>query len=145
MADSDLYPEPKAVAEFSGTANGTGEDPSKIQRIGRQTKGLVEDVRSWVDLKMQLTQLEVEARVEEKINVAAIGAAVAAVGGLALVFLLVAASLGFGVWLGHPAWGFLLTGGVLLLMSVVLRLVRPHLVKLRKEQSGQSQKVIEDG
>lgn len=93
---------------------------NKVERIGRQTKGLFEDFTQWVELRLRLFQLDVQEKVRTKANEAAIKVApfiVAALGGL---FALVTAALFIGWWLGHPAWGFLIVTGLLFLVTGIL-------------------------
>ena len=108
---------------------------TRIQRIGQQTRGLVDDVKAWVELRMELTQIQVEDRVEERINEATSGVAVGLLGALGILFLLLAASIALGEWLGYPALGFLIVGGVILLITIALHVLRPRFVQLGKERS----------
>ena len=86
---------------------------NKVERIAQESKGLFDDVRDWIDLKIKLTELEfrekIKARQDDIVTLAVVGF----LGVMALVFLLVAAALGLGAWLGHPAWGFLIVTGIL--------------------------------
>jgi pheromone shutdown protein TraB len=106
------------------------EPHSKVQRLSSQTKGLVEDLRTWVDLKMQFTQLDLEDRVDKKVNEAAKGAIVGAVALLTLVFVLVTAALGLGELLDSYFFGFLSVTGALLLILTIVALVKPKMVKV---------------
>ncbi len=108
---------------------------TRIQRIGQQTRGLIDDVKAWVELRMELTQIQVEDRVEERINEATSGVAVGLLGAVGLLFLLLAASIALGEWLGHLALGFLIVGGVILLITILLHLLRPKFVQIGKERS----------
>ncbi|QXD16092.1 phage holin family protein [Rhodocaloribacter litoris] len=110
-------------------------DATRLERIALHTRGLVEDVKEWVDLKIQLVQVQIEERIEERLNRAALGVVLGVVVLLALVFALTAAALGLGAWLGHSAWGFLVVAGVLLVVAGLLRAVRPRLVKVREAGS----------
>lgn len=93
----------------------------KIERITDQSKGLVDDITSWVELKLKLTQLEVQQKVEGKINEVVVKVIPLVFLALAGLFLLVTAALGLGWWLGHPFWGFLIVTVVLGLVGVVLQ------------------------
>ena len=112
-------------------AGGTDDEAGKVQRITQQTRNLVDDVKSWVELKMTLTQMEIEEKVDEKVNEAVTGAVVAALFFLAALLGLTAAALGIGEWLGHPAWGFLIVMGVLLIIGVILRASKPKVMHVR--------------
>ncbi|NND70046.1 MAG: hypothetical protein HKN43_00545 [Rhodothermales bacterium] len=109
----------------------TAEPDSKVRRISTQTKGLVEDMRTWVDLKMQYTQLDLEDRVDTKVNEAAKGAIVAAVGLITLVFVLLTIGLGLGVLFDSVFLGFLGVTGVLVVALIVAAIVNPKLVNIK--------------
>ncbi len=111
------------------------ENAGKIERLARETRGLIDDMKDWVDLKMQLVQLEMEERVEQKLNQALLGVILAVVAFLALVFGLTALALGLGGWLGHDAWGFLIVTVLLVLVALALRMMNPRLVKMHEEDT----------
>lgn len=121
--------------EPAGESKNRLSGETRIQRIGQQTRGLVDDVKAWVELRMELTQIQVEDRVEERINEATSGVAVGLLGALGILFLLLAASMALGEWLGHLALGFLIVGGVIMLVTVVLHLMRPRFVQIGKQRS----------
>lgn len=106
----------------------------KIKRISYQSKGLVDDVKSWVDLRMTLTQMDIEEKVDARLNRAIVGGVVGALAFLSLTFGLVAASLGLGAWLGHDAWGFLAVTGLLLVVTAILLLLKPRVIDLRNSK-----------
>lgn len=99
-----------------------------MERIANHTKALVEDMTTWVELKMKLTQLEVEQKIDEQANKIALTVAVGVLGGLGAFFALVTLALGLGAWLGHPGWGFLIVTILLLGLAGLLYASRPHLV-----------------
>ena len=90
-------------------AGGAGD----IDRIATLSQEMVRDISAWLELRTALLEAEVEQRIKarQKVFVAYGGAAFA--GGAAFVLLLIAASLGLGVLLGHAALGFLTVGAVL--------------------------------
>lgn len=100
--------------------------------MAEQARGLVDDIKSWLELRVELTQLEVEDRVEEKVNAAAITAGLAALAGLTVLFLLVAAAIALGDVLGNAALGYLAVAGFLLVVTVVAYLVRPKIINIGK-------------
>lgn len=102
----------------------------KAQRLARHTQGLIDDLKTWVDLRIELAQMELEDRVEAKVNEIALGVALGGIVLLAVVFGLVTLALGLGAWLGHPAWGFLIVTALLGLLAVVLRAARPEFVQV---------------
>ncbi len=101
----------------------------KIERMSLQARGLVDDVREWVDLKVKLVQVEIEDKIDEKVNQAVVAAALVFVIGLALVFALTALSLGLGTILGHDAWGFLSVAGLLALIAGGIQIMKPRMLK----------------
>ena len=111
------------------------DSPGKIQRLSRETRGLVDDVKSWVELRMTLTQMDVEDRIDARINRAITGATVAAIGLLGVAFALVAAALALGSWLGHTGWGFLVVAGVLLLITGLLAAAKPRFFSVSSNNS----------
>jgi hypothetical protein len=124
-----IIDEPMQVQQDNETTD------SRLQRIGTQTKGLIDDLKSWVELRMELTQIDVEERVEDKVSEAMAGAALVALGALTALFLLIAAAFGLGELLGHPGYGFLVVGGVLLVVTLIIRQVRPRLVRINRNRS----------
>lgn len=111
------------------------EQGSRLRRITEQTRGLFDDVKSWVELRMELMQIEVEDRIEERVNEATVGATIAGLAGAAILFLLVAAAIALGEAFGHMAYGFLAVGGTLVVVTLVMRLVKPRFVRFRKDRS----------
>lgn len=103
---------------------------NKVERVAQHMQHLVDDLKTWVDLRIELAQLELEERVEAKANQLALGIVIAGVLLLGVVFALVTVALGLGAWLGHPAWGFLIVTGLLFGGAAVLRAARPELVRL---------------
>ena len=101
------------------------EMPSQhLQRLRRQMQELVEDLRAWVELRLTLTQLEIEERIEARIRQLLLRLLVGVLAGLAVVFALVAAALGLGSWLGHPGWGFLVVALGLAAVAAVIHFAR---------------------
>lgn len=113
-----------------------GRRPSPEARAVGQVlahgRELGQDLVDWIDLKIEAEKLLFLEALNEKANQAA---NYAMVGGLAAVgacLLLVAAALGLGAWLGHPAWGFLALGLAFLLVGLGLYLVQPLWKDLRR-------------
>lgn len=95
-----------------------------VQRLRQQLGMLVEDLRAWVELRLKLTQLEIEERIEARMRQLLMRALVGVLAGLAVVFGLVAVALGLGSWLGHPAWGFLGVALFLVGLAAILHALR---------------------
>lgn len=118
-----------------GTVKTAPDRGNKVERITGHSKQLVEDVKSWVELKIKFTKLEILEQLEEKkdefvesLEPLKKDAIVGGIAGLffvvALVFLFTAGALFLGTWLGHPGWGFLVMTGVLLVVAALLFYVR---------------------
>jgi hypothetical protein len=89
---------------------------------------LVDDLREWIDLRIDLAILELEERVDDLRNEVALGLMLAFFGFMASLFILTTVALGLGWALGHPFWGFLIVTGLLVLLVAVLGRTRPDLV-----------------
>lgn len=100
----------------------------KLSRIAGHTQGLVEDLREWIDLRIDLAILEVEEKVDKLRNDVALGLTLAFFGFFAALFVFTTIALGMGWLLGHPFWGFLIVSTVLVIIVVVLVEARPDLV-----------------
>ena len=111
-----------------------------LGRITEQTRGLVDDLTAWVELRLELAQLEIEERVEKKANDLALKIILGVLAGLAGFFALVTGALALGAWLGHPAWGFLIVTGLLVLTAVVVRAAHPHLIQIGGQGTSDKQK-----
>lgn len=111
-----------------GRAPSDAREGGKLRRIAGHTQGLVEDLREWIDLRLDLAILELEERVDALRNEVALSVTLAFFGFFSALFVLVTIALGLGWLLGHPFWGFLIVSGVLVLISVVLSQVRPDLL-----------------
>ena len=106
-------------------SNGNG----RFDRISDQTKGLVEDVKEWVDLRVKLVQLDIEERVETIANEAISTLLVIAVAAGSLLFLLIAAAFAMGALFGSNALGFLAVGVVLAIVSWSIARFKPKFVR----------------
>ncbi|NNF56662.1 MAG: phage holin family protein [Rhodothermaceae bacterium] len=91
------------------------EHRGKVARISDELAGLSEDLRAWVELRIELVRTEVTEQVDYKVNQAKQGAAAGVLAVLGIFFLLVTLALGLGWWLGQPFWGFLIVTLLLLL------------------------------
>ena len=92
-----------------------------LDKISSQTKGLFEDLTSWMELKIQFVILDYQEQLTKKAKGAAFEVASLAVLGVSVLFGLVALALGLGVLLGHAAWGFLIVMVLLVLVALVIR------------------------
>jgi hypothetical protein len=92
----------------------------KLGRITDDLAGLSEDLRVWVELRIELVRTEIMEQVEFRIAQVKQGAAAGLAATLGALFLLVTLALGLGWWLGHPFWGFLIVTLLLLGAALVL-------------------------
>lgn len=113
----------------------TGDGPpadrpqgGKLGRIAGHTHGLVEDLREWIDLRVDLAILEVEEKVDALRNEVALGLTMAFFGFFAALFVFTTVALGLGWLLGHPFWGFLIVSVLLLAVVATLARARPDLL-----------------
>ena len=114
----------------SGSDSGSSSPPTPDGRLGRiagHTRGLVDDLREWIDLRLDLAILELEERVDELRNEVALGITLAFFGFFAALFVFVTVALGLGWVLGHPFWGFLIVSVALVLFVSLLARTRPAL------------------
>lgn len=102
----------------------------KMQRIAEQTQGLVDDLKEWVDLRIELVRIDVEERIEAQANQIALGVILGGLGLLAVLFGLTALGFGLGALLGHPGWGFLAVTVLLIVLAVIIRAAQPELVDI---------------
>jgi hypothetical protein len=100
----------------------------KLGRIAGHTRGLVEDLREWMDLRIDLAILEVEEKVDDLRNELALGLTLAFFGFFSALFVFTTTALGLGWLLGHPFWGFLIVTVVLVSVVAALATARPDLV-----------------
>ncbi len=122
------------------TTNGRGEHSlpphgNKVQRMSGHARGIVGDVQAWIDLKFKLTQLQIERKIERRLNRLAVSVIVALFSAMAGFFALVTAALGLGAWLGHPAWGFLIVTVLLFLIAGIVQASRPRLVRMAHKRA----------
>ncbi len=107
----------------------------KMGRITQQTRGLVDDLTRWIELRIELAQKEMEERIEAKANQIALKVVLGVLGALAGLFALFTLAFALGAWLGHPAWGFLIVTFLLVLLAVVVRAAHPEFIQLGGPQA----------
>lgn len=118
-------------------------DGGRMDRIADQTRGLVDDIKEWIDLKVQLVQIELEERFETLANQILATLVVIVLAFITLLFALIAGSLAIGNWLGDPLWGFLVVTGVLAVITAVVHISKPRFVRAPwvKEPDTESKKL----
>lgn len=127
--------DPTNGEEGSGREPSDGSGPpapssrgGKLGRIAGHTRGLVDDLREWIDLRLDLAILEIEEQVDDLRNELALGLTLAILGFFAALFVLTTIALGLGWLLGHPFWGFLIVAGALSAVAAALAQSRPDLL-----------------
>ena len=118
----------------SAVSSGGGRPPEAlaVDQVLAHGRELGQDLLDWVDLKIQAERLKLVEELNTRLNLAADLALAGALAALGTFFLLVAAALGLGAWLGHPAWGFLGVGLVFVVVGAAFYLFKPTLKDLRR-------------
>ena len=111
---------------------GLRDQTDKLNRVADHTRGLVEDLTSWLDLKLEYTMLNIRDQFIRSSMPLAHNLIAGIIASIALLFGLIAAALGLGEWLSHPAWGFLLVAGVLALAAWIVHEVGKRRTKSDK-------------
>lgn len=104
----------RALADLSRPVLALPPHGGKLERIEQHTKGLVDDAKEWVELRVKLAQAEVETFVQKKVQTLVMRMVPLIAGAIGGLFLLVTIALFLGWWLGHAAWGFLIVTVLLL-------------------------------
>ena len=98
----------------------------RLSAIADETRNLAADIKEWVDLRVQLAQMEIEERID-KITNQIIGLVVVVVVALfAVLFLLMALAIWIGGMLESEALGYVVVGGGQLLITALIRLLEPN-------------------
>ena len=101
------------------STNGRG---SSEQSLGELVSGMTSNVSALVRLEVELAKSELQAQLKQGAAGGGMAAFAAALSVLAVILLSVAAAFGIATWL--PVWaGFLIVGGVYLIIAVILLLV----------------------
>ena len=99
----------------------------RLKRLQSESTELVQDVKDWVELRIDLVRAEVQESIAAQIDgrkASVLALAIPGViGAIGAFFLLVTLALFLGWWLGHAAWGFLIVTALLLLVAGVARAV----------------------
>ncbi len=126
METTDTHTEsPESAPEKDAGGNSSG----RLGRIAAESKGLVEDVKEWVELRVQLLQMEIEERIESVANQVISVIAVAVLALFTALFLLLGVAQFLGEWLGRDAWGYVIVGVVLALVTVFIHSSKPRFIK----------------
>lgn len=120
LPEADRAPDQKALPPGGGP----------LERLGTNSRDLVQEVRSWVDLRLQLFRSELLDAAETRLNEIALQVGLLIIAALGGFFALVTLALFLGWLLGHPAWGFLVVTVLLFTAAAVLNALHPQFVKL---------------
>jgi hypothetical protein len=126
--------EPETETRTTDTRTSEAE-PGRLERLVSEVKGLADDVRTWIDLKIKLLEIEIEDRVRDVVNRVAATAVFVALAFLALVFVLVTAALGLGQWWDNMLLGFLAVSLTLIVLATLVHVLRPGIVRRRTGRS----------
>ena len=125
---TDTHAAPQGAAEGGDARRRTSGD-GPMGRLANESRALFDDLREWVDLRVQLVQVEVEERVERAANEVISLMIVAVMALFAFSFLLHGVAVWIGTALGGTHWGYLIVAAFLTLLTFVLRTARPNHIK----------------
>ncbi len=111
----------KQKSRQNSFANAPKEEAAKLERIVGHTTGLVDDLKSWFELKIEFVLLEFKEDLKSTGKQFAYQAGFIGVMIVAGLFGLIALGFGLGAWLGHPAWGFLAVTGLLMVVAFIIK------------------------
>lgn len=129
--------EEHAAPEFSPENNQDPEKSAKnpVRRLAGESRALFDDLREWVDLKVQLVQVDIEERIEKAANEIIALVMVVVLGLFAAAFLLHGLAIWLGSVLGGAQWGYLIVAGVLGFTTLILKSAKVDFMSRRKEES----------
>lgn len=110
------------------TRTASPESGGRLDRITDQTKGLVDDIKEWIDLRVRLVQLDLEERLETIANQTILTLVVIGIGAISIFFALIAAALGLGALFSNSALGFLAVSLILACTMWLVNRWRPRFV-----------------
>lgn len=116
----------ESLPDRSGSSSSTPSKQrrgGKLQRMTSETRGIVEDLREWTDLKIDLAVREINDSVDDAASQLGLGIVLAVFAFFTGLFGLTTAAIGIGWALGHSFWGFLIVFVVLLAISAVVAIV----------------------
>ena len=130
-----------------------GRSRASLSHLAGETRALWEDMREWVDLRVELVQVDIEERIQKAANEIMATLLAVVLGLFAMAFLLHGIAVWLGRLLGAVEWGYLLAGLVLAIAALIVKRVKPGLargLRLRgtgstKMQDAASTSSISDG
>lgn len=110
-----------------GSPPATASRGGKLQRISSDTRGVISDLREWIDLRIDLAVRDVNDQLDDAASQAVLGVVLAVLGFFTGLFMLTTLAIGLGWWLGHMFWGFLIVFVLLAVLSfAVLATLKRH-------------------
>jgi len=106
---------------------------NRMTRLAGESRALFDDLREWVDLRVQLVQVEIEERIEKMANELIAIIIVVVLGLFAVAFLLHGVAIWIGEALGGTQWGYLIVAGVLGLITLIVKATKPDFVGHQKK------------
>lgn len=108
---------------------------NRMTRLAGESRALFDDLREWVDLRVQLVQVEIEERIEKMANELIAIIIVVVLGLFAVAFLLHGVAIWIGEALGGTQWGYLIVAGVLGLITLIVKATKPDFVGRQKSSA----------
>ncbi len=136
MTPSDAHNDPQVSEEKPSSESTSSRNP--VGRLAGESRALFDDLREWVDLRVQLVQVDIEERIEKAANEAIAVIAVLVLALFAVVFLLHGVAVWIGSALGGVQWGYLIVGGFLAVITLIIHSVKPDFVGSRKRKEAGS-------
>ena len=103
-----------------------------MQRMSQHARGLVDDLTTWVELRIELAKIELRERVEVSANDVAVKVIAGVLGALAGLFALFTLAFFFAWLFGNTALGFLTVTVLLGALAGLIYAAQPQLVSLDK-------------
>ncbi len=105
--------------------DGQARRKGAVDRIAGHSKGLLDDINDYLELRVTRFALEVREgqRIQRRAYIRYVATGI--LGTLAAMFLLLAGALYLGSVLGDVVWGFLVTGSAVALAAGILFGTRP--------------------
>ena len=109
---------------------------NKVERVTDHLAGLSEDLREWVELRIQLIRKEIEEKIEGRLSSVKGLAIVGALAAVTALFGLVTLAIGIGAATGHYWIGFLSVFVVLVLFTwLAKRKFAPGAIRVEHEKA----------
>jgi hypothetical protein len=131
----------KSGQSKGGSEEGEGRG-NPVSRLAGESRALFDDLREWVDLRVQLVQVDIEERIEKAANEVIAVIMVVVLGLFALAFLLHGLAIWIGTALGGTHWGYLIVAGILALTTIALRSVKPDFMSRRQQSPSPKEGVL---